>query len=420
MKRFALLDGNSFYAKCEELFRPELKGLAICVLSNNDGTIIARNPQAKALGIPMGAPYFQVKDFCRQEGIVVFSSNYGLYADVSRRVMQTIQMQVPDFEAYSIDEGWADLEGIPGCLNEFGMAIKRKVQRDVGMPIGIGISTTKTLAKLAQWASKKWPATQGVVDLTCRERQEKLLRIAPVGEVWGIGRKLGARLSLMNIETAWQLSQYDHKMLRKMFNVNVERTARELAGEVCLQMHQAPDLKQEIMKSCMFGRRVFALDELRQAAANYASVAAEKMRKQSSLCQQLSVSVQTGMHEDAARRYYNQIDIHLANPTDDTRVLITAALSGLNRIFRPGYAYSKCSVRLTRLHQRGEFTSDLFAPPEPPGAARMGSVMDMINQRYGRHAIHSARLKPDPEWVMRREMLSPAYTTRWSELPGCI
>lgn len=367
----------------------------------------------------MGAPFFQVRDYCQQEGIHVFSSNYSLYADISRRVMQTIQIQVPDIEVYSIDEAWADFEGVPGCLATLGRSIKSKVQRDVGMPVGIGISTTKTLAKLAQWASKKWPGTGGVVDLTSLERQHKLLKIAPVGEVWGIGRKLAARLALMNIETAWQLAHYDHKSLRKMFNVNVERTARELGGEACLQMHQAPDLKQEIMKSCMFGRRVTRIEELRQATASYASVAAEKMRKQSSVCKQISVSVQTGMHEDPARRYYNQVDIHLTTPTDDTRVLITAALAGLGQIFRPGYAYSKCAVRLTRLHQRGEFTGDLFAPPEPPGAARMGLVMDKINQRYGRHAIHSARMKPDPEWAMRRDMLSPAYTTRWTELPGC-
>lgn len=368
----------------------------------------------------MGAPYFQIRDFIAQEGINAFSSNYGLYADVSRRVMQTIQSQVPDIEVYSIDECWADLEGIPGSLEVFGAAIKAKVQRDVGMPIGIGISTTKTLAKLAQWASKTWPATHGVVDLTHKARQEKLLHIAPVGQVWGIGRKLAERLIALNIDTAWKLSQYDHKMLRKLFNVNVERTARELAGEVCLHMHQAPELKQEIMKSCMFGQRVFDLTLLREAAASYTTVAAEKMRKQQSLCQQISISVQTGMHEDPLKRYFNQIDLHLVNPTDDTRLLITAALAGLDKIYRKGYAYSKCSVRLTRLHQRGEFTSDLFAPPEPPGSARMGKVMDTINQRYGRQAIHSARLKTDPQWAMRRELLSPGYTTKWSDLPGCF
>lgn len=419
MKVFGLCDCNSFYATCEQVFRPDLAKTPIVVLSSNDGCVIARNAQAKKLGVAMGAPYFQIRDFIAQEGIRAFSSNYALYADVSRRVMQTIQSQVSDIEVYSIDECWVDLEGMPGPLDELGAAIQAKVRRDVGMPIGIGISTTKTLAKLAQWASKTWPATYGVVDLTCKIRQEKLLRIAPVGQVWGIGRRLADRLIALNIDTAWKLAQYDHKMLRKLFNVNVERTSRELAGEVCLHMHQAPDLKQEIMKSCMFGRRVFDLSLLREAAASYTTVAAEKMRKQQSLCQQLSISVQTGTHEDPSKRYFNQIDMRLANPTDDTRVLITTALAGLDKIFRKGYAYSKCSVRLTGLHQRGEFTTDLFAPPEPPGAARMGKVMDTINQRYGRHAIHSARMRPDPEWAMRRELLSPGYTTKWSDLPGC-
>lgn len=415
----ALIDCNSFYAQCEMLFRPDLTGKPVCVLANNDGIIIARNNPVKALGVPMGAPYFKIKDYLKQEGVHVFSSNYSLYADISRRVMQTIHSQVPDIECYSIDECWADLSGVPGSLEDLGFAIKAKVLRDVGMPVGMGISTTKTLAKLAQWASKTWPGTKGVVDLTAKDRQEKLLRIAPVGEVWGIGRKLGAHLDIMNIKTAWDLSQYDHKSLRKMFGVTVERTARELAGEVCLKMHQAPDLKQEIMKSCMFGQRVHLLDDLRQATASYTSVAAEKMRSQHSMCQQVSVSVQTGQHEDASRRYYNSIDVKLANPSDDTRILLRAALVGLERIFREGYAYSKCSVRLTRLHQRGEFTEDLFAAPTSAGSDKIGAVMDTINLRYGRQAIHSARLKPDPEWQMRRDMLSPGYTSRWGELPQC-
>ena len=415
----ALIDCESFYARCEMLFRPDLNGKPVAVLANNDAVIIARNKQVKALGIAMGAPYFQIKDYLKQEGVNVFSSNYALYADISRRVMQTIHSEVPDIECYSIDECWADLSGVPGCLATLGASIKVKVMRDVGMPVGMGISTTKTLAKLAQWASKTWPGTKGVVDLTAQDRQEKLLRIAPVGEVWGIGRKLGAHLDIMNIKTAWDLSQYDHKSLRKMFNVNVERTARELAGEACFEMHQAPDLKQEIMKSCMFGQRVHLLDDLKQAMASYTSVAAEKMRAQQSLCQQVSVSVQTGQHEEASRRYYNSLDMKLANPSDDTRILLGAALAGLERIYRKGYAYSKCSVRLTRLHQRGEFTEDLFAAPTTAGSDKIGAVMDTINLRYGRQAIHSARLKPDPDWVMRREMLSPGYTSRWGELPQC-
>lgn len=414
----ALIDCESFYARCEMLFRPDLAGKPVCVLANNDGVVIARNKQVKALGVKMGAPYFQVKDYLNQEGVQVFSSNYALYADISRRVMQTIHSQVPDIECY-IDECWADLTGVPGSLEALGFVIKGKVMRDVGMPVGMGISTTKTLAKLAQWASKTWPGTKGVVDLTAKDRQEKLLRIAPVGEVWGIGRKLGAHLDIMNIKTAWDLSQYDRKSLRKMFNVNVERTARELAGEACLKMHQAPDLKQEIMKSCMFGQRVHQLDELRQAMASYTSVAAEKMRSQRSLCQQVSVSVQTGQFEEASTRYYNSIDMKLTNPSDDTRILLRAALAGLERIYRKGYAYSKCSVRLTRLHQRGEFTEDLFAAPAQAGSDKIGAVMDTINLRYGRQAIHSARLQPDPGWAMRRDMLSPGYTSRWTELPQC-
>lgn len=419
MKRFALIDVNSFYVSCELLFRPDLHGQAAVVLSNNDGCIIARNAQAKKLGLKMGEPFFQRRAFLEHHNVHVFSSNYALYADMSARVMQVIHGEVCDAEVYSIDESWADLDGISGSLEVFGRHLKQKVYREVGLPVGIGISTTKTLAKLAQWASKTWPATGGVVDLTDPKRQEKLMRLAPIGEIWGIGRQLGAQLGLMNIDTAWQLAHYDHKSLRKMFNVNVERTARELSGEACLKLHHSPPPRQEIMKSCMFGRRIQSLDELRQAAASYATGAAEKLRGQRSLCQRIGVSLQTGMHESPSRRYYNATEVSLSNPSDDTRLLIRAALGGLERIFRPGFNYAKCSVRLSDLHQRGEFTPDLFAEPQSESCDKLGAVMDLINLRYGKQAIHSARLKRDPSWSMRRDLLSPAYTTAWGALPIC-
>jgi DNA polymerase V len=419
MKRIALIDVNSFYVSCELLFRPDIKGCAAVVLSNNDSCVIARNAKAKQLGIKMGEPYFQRREFLEINRVHVFSSNYALYADMSARVMQVIHGEVCDTEVYSIDESWADLDGITGSLDVFGRHLKQKIYREVGLPVGIGISSTKTLAKLAQWASKTWVATGGVVDLTEPKRQEKLMRIAPVGEIWGIGRKLGGHLSAMNILNAWSLAHYDHKSLRKMFSVNVERTARELAGESCFKLHQSPPPRQEIMKSCMFGQRIQTLDQLRQAAASYATGAAEKLRAQKSLCQRVGVSLQTGQYEQPPRRYYNAVEVGLCTPSDDTRLLIRSAVAGIERIFRPGFNYSKCSVRLSDLHQRGEFTLDLFADSQSEACDKLGAVMDKINLKYGQQAIHSARVKRDPHWSMRREMLSPAYTTNWKDLPSC-
>lgn len=417
--RIALIDGNSFYVSAELLFRPELKNCAVVCLSNNDSCVIARNQAAKDLGIPMGAPYFQIRDLIRKQGIKVFSSNYTLYADVSRRMIQSIFPHVADLEQYSIDECWAMMPDTVTDLESYGRMIKSTVLREVGVPVGLGISTTKTLAKLAQWASKQWKQTGGVVDLTDPVRQHKLLKIAAVSNVWGVGRKLDQRLAAMGIKTAWDLATFDRKTLRKTFNVNVERTARELAGEQCLGMHEAPDLKKEIIKSCMFGSRVSELSLLKEAAASYATSAAQKLRHQQSLCKTLTVSLQTGQHEPPPKRYYNAITVQMINPTDDTRLLIRAALEGLERIFRPGYAYSKCGILLTDLHQHDGFTEDLFAQPQSPAVDRLGAVMDTINLRYGPNALRSARVKEDPTWKMRRALLSPSYTTSWKDLPSC-
>ena len=417
--RIALIDGNSFYVSAEGLFRPDIAGKPACVLSNNDGCIIARNAEAKALGIPMGAPLFQIRKVVREQGVILFSSNYTLYADVSRRMIQSIFPHVEDLEQYSIDECWALMPSTEDSLESYGRMIKETVMREVGVPVGMGISTTKTLAKLAQWASKQWKQTGGVVDLTEPERQRRLLKIAPVAKVWGIGRKLEQRLGSMGIVTAWDLASFDHKTLRKSFNVNVERTARELMGEQCLGMHEVPDLKQEIMKSCMFGDRVKDLSLLQEAVASYASSAAQKLRSQKSLCKTLTVSVQTGQHEPLSKRYYNSTSVQMINPTDDTRLLIKAGLQGLERIFRPGFAYSKCAILLTDIHQHSGFTEDLFGEPQTESVDRLGELIDTINLRYGGNAIRSARVKEDPSWKMRRAMLSPSYTASWSDLPVC-
>lgn len=416
MPVFALIDCNAFYCSCERICQPALKRKPVVVLSNNDGCVIARTAEVKALGIPMGAPYFKVRDQLAAAGVVVRSSNYTLYADISNRVMTVLASMLPGIEVYSIDEAWGDMTGVQEDLIEYGKRIRARLLQWVGMPVGVGISTTKTLAKLANWAAKKWPATGGVVDLTDPARQERLLRIADVGEVWGVGRRLAARLRPLGIQTAWDLAQYDIGSLRKHFGVTLERTARELRGISCIGLNEGPPPKQAICSSKMFGHKLRDLAPIQEAMATYVTRAAEKLRQQHSLCGALQVTVQTQYHNPDLPRYAGTVTCALPTPSDDTRDLLAIAMRGLQQIYKPGYAYSKCAVLLLDLSQRGEVTPDLFAPAPRRGAERLMSIVDQINKREGRGTLRLGRVPAEPDWGMRRDMLSRAYTTDWDEL----
>ncbi len=413
---FALIDCNSFYASCERVYRPWLGDVPVVVLSNNDGCVIARTREAKLLGIPMGAPYFQWRDQMREWGVVCFSSNYELYGQMSARVMTTLEEMFPRLEVYSIDEAFADLTGLQSDLVEMGREARARVLLWTGIPVGVGIGPTKTLAKLANWAAKTWRKSEGVIDLRDPSRRDRLLQMTDVSEVWGVGRRLTARLQPLGIKTAWDLAQYDPGSLRRHFSVVLEKTARELRGISCLQLEEAVPPRQMICSSKMFGARVRELPQIREAVAAYVSKAAEKLRAQGSLAGALQVAIRTGMHNPDQPRYANAINCPLPYPTDDTRVLAAAAIRGLDAIYRPGYAYSKADVLLMDLRQRGEFTGDLFAASPSPGADRLMAVIDRINAREGRGTVRLGRIPAAPEWAMRREMMSQRYTTRWDEL----
>ncbi len=413
---FALIDCNSFYASCERVYQPWLGDVPVVVLSNNDGCVIARTREAKRLGIPMGAPYFQWRDQMREWGVVCFSSNYELYGQMSARVMTTLEEMFPRLEVYSIDEAFADLTGLQSDLVEMGREARARVLLWTGIPVGVGIGPTKTLAKLANWAAKTWRKSEGVIDLRDPSRRDRLLQMTDVSEVWGVGRRLTARLQPLGIKTAWDLAQCDPASLRRQFSVVLEKTARELRGISCLQLEEAVPPRQMICSSKMFGARVRELPPIREAVVAYVSKAAEKMRAQGSLAGALQVAIRTGMHNPDQPRYANAINCPLPYPTDDTRVLAAAAIRGLDAIYRPGYAYSKAEVLLMDLRQRGEFTGDLFAAAPSPGANRLMAVIDRINAREGRGTVRLGRIPAAPEWAMRREMMSQRYTTRWDEL----
>jgi len=413
---FALIDCNAFYASCERVFRPDLARTPIVVLSNNDGCVIARSADAKPF-VKMGEPYFQVRATLRRHGIRAFSSNYALYGDMSQRVMTVIEGLVPELEVYSIDEAFAELSGMPGSLEALGRRIRAEVWQCTGILVGVGIAGTKTLAKLANHAAKRWQRqTGGVVDLRDPGRRDKLLQAVAVGEVWGVGRKLTQQLQELGIRTAWDLAQADTRALRQRFSVTMEKTVRELRGISCLPLDEVVAPRQEICCSRMFGRRVRELPALREAVASYTARAAEKLRAQGSLCRRLRVSIRTGMFNPEEAKYGQGVLCELPYPSADVRLLTRFALAGLERIYREGFAYSKAEIHLLDLCRRGEYTDDLFAEAPPLAAERLMSVWDAINARWGRGTLHLARVPGHPQWGMRREMLSQSYTTRIDQL----
>jgi len=413
---FALIDCNSFYASCERVFRPDLAKTPIVVLSNNDGCVIARSYDAKPF-VKMGEPFFQARDKLRRHGIVAFSSNYALYGDMSERVMSLIEAMVPAAEVYSIDESFADLTGIPGNLTQFGRDMRTKILRCTGIPVGVGIAKTKTLAKLANHTAKRLQAeTGGVVDICDSFKRDWVLRNTEVKEVWGIGKRMTAHLEAMGIRTAMDLAKADPWTLRQKFSVVVEKTARELAGTSCLELEDADPPKQEICCSRMFGKRLTEIVPIKQAVATYTGRAAEKLRAQGSVCKRIRVSIRTGMFNPDEARYAQGALVELPYPTNDTLLLTRAATEAVARIYRPGFRYSKAEVLLLDLRQPGEFSDDLFAVTQPVASDRLMSVLDEINGKYGRGTMHAATVPRTPDWGMRRDMMSRSYTTRIEDL----
>lgn len=412
---FALIDCNSFYASCERVFRPDLAKVPIVVLSNNDGCVIARSYDAKPF-IKMGEPYFQIKHKLKQHGIVPFSSNYALYGDMSERVMTVIESMVPAVEIYSIDEAFADLTGIDG-LDALGRKIRAQVLRGTGIPVGVGIATTKTLAKLANHTAKRLQAqTGGVVNITDPAKRDWVLRNTDVAEVWGVGRKMKLHFDALGIKSAMDLAKADPWTLRKKFSIVIEKTARELAGTSCLELNEPDPPKQEICCSRMFGKRLTELPPIKEALATYMMRASEKLRAQGSLCKKVRVCIRTGMFNPEEAKYANGVVIDLPYPTDDVRLLTKAAVDAVDHIYRPGFNYSKAEVMLLNLCQPGEYTDDLFVVSQPAEATRVMTVLDQINGRWGRGTLRSASVPTNPDWAMRREMMSQSYTTRLDQL----
>ncbi|HED2543449.1 Y-family DNA polymerase [Raoultella planticola] len=416
---FALVDVNSFYASCETVFRPDLKGRPVVVLSNNDGCVIARSAEAKQF-VKMGEPYFKQKDIFRRHGVICFSSNYELYADMSNRVMTTLEELSPRCEIYSIDEAFCDLTGVRNCrdLTDFGREIRETVLRRTHLTVGVGIAQTKTPAKLANHAAKKWQRqTGGVVDLSNIEKQRKLMAALPVDEVWGVGRRISKKLDTMGIKTVLQLADTDIRFIRKHFNVVLERTVRELRGEPCLGLEEFAPVKQEIVCSRSFGGRITEYHEMRQAICSYASRVAEKLRGEHQYCRFISAFVKTSPFALNEPYYGNSASVKLLTPTQDSRDIIAAATRCLDAVWKDGYRYQKAGVMLGDFYSQGVAQLNLFDDNAPrQNSEKLMEVLDHLNAKDGRGTLYFAGQGIQQQWQMKREMLSPRYTTRFSDL----
>ncbi len=419
MPVFALVDCNNFYASCEKLFRPDLKDTPVVVLSNNDGCVVARSREAKLLGIKMGVPVFQIKSEMQRHGILAFSSNYALYADLSSRVMRTLEEMAPRVEVYSIDEAFLDLTGIESAISlvEFGQQVRERIGHWIGITVCVGIAPTKTLAKLANHAAKKYPATQGVVDLTNPDRQRRLLALVPVDDVWGVGRRLSKRLNALGITTALDLANASPRAIRDQFSVVLERTVRELNGESCIELEEIPPTKKQIVCSRSFGAKVTQFELLREAVCEYATRATEKLRKEQQQAKVMTVFIRTSPFKDNEPQYSNSASGELLIPSCDTRDFIELANHLLKRIWKDGFRYAKAGVMLSDFYDPGMFQPGLFDDVSTrSNSQQLMSVLDTINQS-GAGKVFFAGQGTKKDWSMKREHLSPAYTTRWDQLP---
>ena len=423
LAKIALVDCNNFFCSCERVFNPALARKPVVVLSNNDGCIISRSEEAKALGIPMGAPLHEQQGVILKHGVQVFSSNYTLYGEMSARVMSILREEVPLIEVYSIDEAFL---GLPSNVTEENArALRAKVLQWTGIPVCIGIGTTKLLAKLANRHAKKNRAlTGGVFDLTSYWDQDGILSGMETGDLWGVGKNLALRLKGMGITTALEFKQADSATIRRSMGVIGERMLRELNGIACLELEEMPPDKKGVMASRSFGSLVESLEELEEALANHVARAAQKIRRHGLLATRMEVFLRTNRFRKEDPQYCPGIGITLDCPTNATGDLMSTARELLHRIYRAGYRYKKTGVQLAGLVSEEEYQPELF--DRPKARIDVDRIVDEINRRMGdpknpviiRASQGTERPgKGNTGWMMKSERHSPHYTTDWNQLP---
>lgn len=412
---FALVDCNNFYVSCERLFQLALRFKAVVVLSNNDGCVIARSNEAKALGIAMGDPWHLRRKEFEKWGVIVRSSNYTLYGDISSRVMRTLANFSPELEVYSIDEAFLNLAGFADPVSH-SQIMRATVLQWTGIPVSVGIAPTKTLAKVANRLSKKDPASGGVLMLADEVAQTAALAKIDLTDVWGIANRMAVRLNEIGINTPLELRDADPRKVRAGFGVVMERMVYELRGVSCLSLEEHSPDRKNIMASRSFGRPVEDLAEMREAVAAYVSRAAEKMRRQGLVTAAITVFVNTNRFRVEDAQYYGTQTVRLPIATSDTAKLIRAADQGLKRIWRPGFSYKKAGVMCLDLHRAEALQNSLFHQADDPGRVELMRLMDQLNTRFGRGTMHFAATGTQKDWKLRSEYLSSRYTTNIKEL----
>jgi len=426
---YALVDGNNFFVSCERVFRPSLNGCPVVVLSNNDGCAIARSNEAKALGIAMGAPWFKIKHLAESEGLVALSANFALYGDLSDRMMSLAAGLGPRQEIYSIDESFIDLTGMRGNMVERSHKIRSRILQWVGIPCGIGIGTTKTLAKLANHVAKTAERKPGsypdylaqVCDLAALTppELEAVMAATAVNDVWGVGRRISAQLIEGGVNTVLDLARLDPAMVKRRWSVVLERTVRELQGTPCIELEHASQPKQEIACTRSFGHPVTEIHELAEAITEFASRAAQKLRKQNSLAGQVLCFIRTSPFRQDAQ-FSRTTTVPLRRPSADTAVIVAAALAGLRAIYRPGFKLAKAGVMLLDLQPDTVQQQELaLENDEVTGRGSLMTTLDDLNLRYGRGTVlmASAGLAGNRRpWSMKQERRTPGYTTCWEDI----
>lgn len=415
---YALCDGNNFFVSCERVFNSSLDGKPVIVLSNNDGCVIARSYEAKALGIKMGANFFEIEELVKRHNVQVFSTNFVLYADMSMRMKGLLSRFSPELENYSIDEAFLDFSGFnEHTLRDHCLEMAHTVKQGIGIPISVGIAPTKTLAKVANRFAKKYAGYKDVCFIDSDEKRIKALQKTEIADVWGIGRKHTRRLSIMGVKTAYDFTQLNRSWVRKHMTVIGERTWLELLGEPCIEMESVAPDKQSIMISRGFGKMTEDLSVIKEAAANYACMAAAKLRKQKSCAKSLLVFVETNFFREDLPQNNQHIIMNMPVATDSNMEIIKYVSEGLERIFRPGYKYKKTGVMLMDICSRDAVQGNIWDTIDREKHKRLMEVLDRTNDRYGRNTLKLATLGDGKQWKIKQEHLSPCYTTRMSDFP---
>lgn len=410
---FALIDCNNFYVSCERIFNPSLEGRPVVVLSNNDGCIISRSNEAKAIGLKMGEPIFKCRDLIEEHNISVYSSNYALYGDISHRIMNTLHNFSPMVEIYSIDEAFLELNGIDANHTKYGQAIRLRILKDIGMPIGVGIGATKSLAKIANRIAKKH---RGVFAIETENQRLWALANTPVEDIWGVGRRYAVLLKKHGVNTALDFTKLSTNWIRKHMTVQGHRLKEELMGKSCIALETVMQPKKSIATTRAFGKKLSDFGAIKESVSSHAVSCASKLRRQKSVARFVTVFIHTDPFSKTQKYVSRSITVTLPIDTNSDMLIAKAALAGLGKIFTPNLLYKKAGIIVSQISSATAIQQNLFEQPDTDRLNTVSQVTDFLNAKYGDKTVKLAVQGSSREWKLKQEKLSPAYTTRWNEI----